>query len=109
MMRTVAPVQKGNDMTLYLVEHKHSAESCPTQNRDMMVMLGQHVSQQTADRFGIKVHADVVHRGEHRMMLILEADQQAKVDEYMRPFAMVGSVDVKEVSTCEEVVRTATC
>ena len=96
-------------MSLYLVEHKHSAETCPTQNRDMMLMLGQHVTQDTADKFGVKIHADVVHPGEHRMMMVLEADSQQPVDEYMQPFTMVGSVDVKEVTTCEQVVATATC
>jgi hypothetical protein len=96
-------------MSLYLVEHKHSAETCPTKNRDMMLMLGQHVTQDTADKFGVKIHADVVHPGEHRMMMVLEADTQKPVDEYMQPFTMVGSVDVKEVTTCEQVVETATC
>jgi hypothetical protein len=96
-------------MALYLVEHRHTAETCPTRNRDMMFMLGKHVSQETADTFGIKIHADVVHRGEHRMMMVLETENPAKVDEYMQPFKMVGSVDVKEVATCEEVVRTETC
>jgi uncharacterized protein with GYD domain len=75
----------------------------------MMLMLGQHVTQDTADKFGIKIHADVVHRGEHRMMMVLEAPGQKPVDEYMQPFGMVGTVDVKEVTTCEEVVRTETC
>jgi hypothetical protein len=96
-------------MPLYLIEHKHSADTCPTKNRDMMLMLGQHVSQETADKFGIKIHADVVHPGEHRMMMVLEAAEQKPVDEYMQPFGMVGTVDVKEVKTCEEVVETSTC
>ena len=96
-------------MALYLIEHKHSAETCPTKNRDMMLMLGKHVSQMTADEFGVKIHADVVHPGEHRMMMVLEAESQEPVDSYMAPFTMVGTVDVKEVVTCEQVVETATC
>ncbi|MEX0750408.1 MAG: DUF3303 family protein [Dehalococcoidia bacterium] len=95
-------------MPLYLTEHKHSAETCPTKNRDMMLMLGQHVTQETADKFGIKIHSDVVIPGEHHMMMVLEADSQKPIDEYMQPFSMVGSVDVKEVHTCEQVVATAT-
>jgi uncharacterized protein with GYD domain len=75
----------------------------------MMLMLGQHVTQDSADKFGVKIHADVVHRGEHRMMMVLEADSQAKVEEYVAPFGQVGTVEVKEVATCEEVVRTETC
>ncbi len=94
---------------LFFVEHTHSAETCPTKNREMMLMLGQHVSQTTADKFGIKIHADVVHPGEHRMNMVLEAPEQSKVDEYMQPFAMVGTVAVKEVHTCEQVVETSVC
>ena len=96
-------------MPLYLVEHRHTAETCPTKNREMMLMLGKHVTQPTADQFGIKIHSDVVHPGEHRMMLVLEAPEQSNVDEYVKPFVMVGTVDVKEVSTCEQVVETAVC
>lgn len=96
-------------MPLYFVEHKHNAETCPTKNREMMMMLGQHVTQANADTFGIKIHADVVHRGEHRMMLVLEAPSQEPVDQFVQPFAMIGSVDVKEVSTCEQVVETSIC
>lgn len=96
-------------MPLFLVEHRHTAETCPTKNREMMLMLGQHVTQASADQFGVKIHTDVVHPGEHRMMMVLEAKDQSPVDSYMAPFKQVGSVDVKEVTTCEQVVETATC
>jgi hypothetical protein len=96
-------------MPLYFVEHTHTAESCPTKDREMMLMLGNHVTQTSADKFGIKIHADVVHPGEHRMMMILEAADQPPVDQFVQPFGMVGTVDVKEVTTCEHVVATATC
>ena len=43
------------------------------------------------------------------MMLVLEAPSQAAVDKYVEPFGMVGTVAVKEVTTCEQVVDTATC
>jgi len=96
-------------MALYLVEHRHTAETCPTKNREMMLMLGKHVTQENADTFDVKIHADVVHPGEHRMMMVLEAPSQEPVDRFVQPFTMVGTVDVKEVTTCEQVVATATC
>lgn len=96
-------------MPLYFVEHAHSAETCPTKDRDTMLMLGQHVTQQNADTFGVTIKSDIVHPGEHRMMMVLEADSREAVDNFVQPFSMAGSVDVKEVTTCEEVVRTATC
>jgi hypothetical protein len=96
-------------MPLYFVEHKHTAETCPTKQPDMMRMLGQHVTQANADTFGIKIHADVVHPGEHWMNMVLEANSQEPVDRFVQPFGMVGTVQVKEVSTCEQVVATAKC
>lgn len=96
-------------MALYFVEHQHSAETCPTRDKNMMLMLGKHVTQPSADQFGVKIHSDVVHPGEHRMMMVLEAPAQSNVDDFVKPFGMVGSVDVKEVVTCETVVETATC
>jgi hypothetical protein len=96
-------------MTLFFVEHTHTAETCPTKNRDMMLQLGQHVTQENADTFGITIKSDIVHPGEHRMMMVLESSSREPVDRFLQPFSMVGSVDVKEVTTCEEVVRTATC
>jgi hypothetical protein len=96
-------------MPLFLVEHTHTAEGCPTKNREMMLMLGKHVMQVTADQFDVKIHSDVVHPGEHRMMMVLESPDQTNVEEYVKPFGMVGTVDVKPVVTCEQVVETATC
>jgi uncharacterized protein with GYD domain len=96
-------------MPLFFVEHQHSADTCPTKDKNMMLMLGKHVTQPSADQFGVKIHSDVVHPGEHRMMMVLEAAAQSNVDDFVKPFGMVGSVDVKEVVTCETVVETATC
>ena len=96
-------------MPLYFVEHTHSADTCPTRDRDMMLMLGDHVTQKNADKFGVKIHADVVHPGEHRMMMVLEAAGQESIEQFVQPFGMVGTVDIKEVTTCEQVVATATC
>jgi uncharacterized protein with GYD domain len=96
-------------MALYLTEHRHTAETCPTKNREMMLMLGQHVSQENADKFGIRILSDIVHPGEHWMNMVLEADDRSRIEEFMKPFGMVGSVSIKEVKTCEEVVASATC
>ena len=96
-------------MSLYFVKHQHTAETCPTQQPDMMKMLGMHVTQMTADKYGITIQSDVVFPREHRMNLVLLAPSEEKVKEYVAPFGMVGSVEVREVSTCDEVVATAKC
>jgi uncharacterized protein with GYD domain len=94
-------------MPLYFVEHKHTDETCPTKNREMMAGLGQLVTQQTADQFGVKIHSDIVHPGEHTMNLVLEADSEDTVAKYVAPFNQVGTVNIKRVTNCEEVVREA--
>lgn len=96
-------------MALYFIEHRHTAETCPTKQPEMLQMLGKHVSQENADKFGIKIQSDVVIPGEHRMHMVLVAPSQEPVDKFMQPFSMVGTVDVKQVSTCDEVVATANC
>lgn len=96
-------------MPLFFVEHQHTIETCPTQQRDMMLMLGQHVSQENAGSYGIRILADVVHPGEHKMNMVLEADSREPVEKFMQPFGMVGTVEIKQVSTCEQVVATSTC
>ena len=63
-------------MALFFVDHSHNADTCPTKNREMMLMLGQHVTQQNADAFGITIRSDIVHPGEHRMMMVLEAESR---------------------------------
>ena len=96
-------------MPLYFVEHRHTAETCPTKQPEMMQMLGKHVSQPNADTYDIRIQADVVHPGEHWMNMVLVAPEQSNVDRFMEPFKMVGTVSVKEVTTCEQVVATAKC
>ncbi|MBI2723726.1 MAG: sulfite oxidase [Chloroflexi bacterium] len=96
-------------MPLYLAEHTHTAETCPTQQPEMMEMLGQHVTQANADKYGITIQSDVVRPGEHRMLMVIVAPSQDKVDEFMQPFGMIGTVSVLEVRTCEQVVATARC
>ena len=96
-------------MPLYLADHHHTAETCPTQQPEMMAMLGRHVSQENASKFGITIQSDVVVPGEHHLMMVLAAPSQEPVDKFMQPFSMVGTVQVTEVRTCEQVVATARC
>ncbi len=96
-------------MALYLVNHQHREEVCPTGNVEMMMALGQHVTPENASKFGVKIHADVVIPGTHHLVMVLEADSPDKVTNFMLPFLQVGSVSLQEVKTCEEVVRTRKC
>ncbi|MCS6908583.1 MAG: DUF3303 family protein [Anaerolineales bacterium] len=96
-------------MTLYFVRHQHAPDQCPAKDPQMGSMLLQHLSSEQANRFGIHVHGDAVLDGAHTLVLILEADSQAKVEEYLQPFKQVGLVEVFPASPCERVIERRGC
>lgn len=96
-------------MSLYFVQHKHDAETCPARDPEQGNMLLQHLEAKNAKQFGVKLHADAVIDGEHTFNLILEADDEEKVSQFMRPFKMAGSVDISPASHCETVVEREGC
>ena len=96
-------------MSLFVVHHKHPAETCPAGHPQMGPMLVQHVSPQNAGGFGVTVHSDAVIDGQHTFYLILEAADEGKVKEFMAPFYQAGSVDIWPASSCERVVERGKC
>ena len=96
-------------MSLFVVEHRHSAETCPAGDPQIAPMLLQHLSKTNASQYGIEIHGEAVVDGAHRLFLILDGEDRDHVDEFMAPFAMAGSVEVLEASPCEAVVARAAC
>jgi len=96
-------------MSLFLVKHQHPAEACPAGHPQMGPKLLVHLSEPSAESFGVQIHAEAVVDGEHTFYLILSADQAEQVERFMTPFAQAGSVEVKPASYCEQVVARAVC
>lgn len=96
-------------MSLYFVRHQHDAETCPAKDPQMGQMLVQHVSKANARKFGVGLIGDAVLDGQHTFVLILEAEDQAYIEQFMQPFAIAGSVEIFPASTCETVVERAGC
>ncbi len=96
-------------MSLYFVRHQHTAETCPAKNPEMGQMLLQHLSKANARKFGIELHGEAVLDGQHTLVLILEADQEESVEQFMTPFRQAGSVEIVPASLCEAVVERAGC
>jgi hypothetical protein len=96
-------------MSLYFVRHQHSAETCPAKDPNMGAMLLSHISPQNARKFGIDVQGDAVLDNQHTFVLILEAGDQAQIENFMQPFKMAGPVEIWPASRCEEVVERAGC
>ena len=96
-------------MSLFVVQHKHSPETCPAGDPKMGAMLVQHVSPANAVTFGITMLGDAVVDGQHTFYLILNADHEENVKEFMKPFYMAGTVEIWPASSCEQVVERAKC
>ena len=93
-------------MALFLIQHNHTQETCPTRNPDMVRALRAHVTQENAKQLGVNLLADWVYEPEHTVVLIVEADDQGKAESFAAPFRQVGAVTVKAGETCEQVART---
>jgi hypothetical protein len=96
-------------MSLFVVKHQHSAETCPAGNSQMAPFLVQHVSPPNAAEQGVTIHGEAVVDGGHTLYLIVDSDNQATVESYMTPFTQVGTVEVLPSSTCEQVVARSAC
>jgi len=96
-------------MSLYFVRHQHSSETCPSKNPEMGAMLVSHLSPMNARKFGIRIEGDAVLDNQHTLVMIVDADRQEQVDDFMQPFKMAGPVEVWPASTCEVVVDRGGC
>ena len=68
-----------------------------------------HLSEPSAESFGVTIQGEAVVDGAHTLYLILSADEPEQVERFMTPFAQAGSVEVKPASYCEQVVARAVC
>lgn len=96
-------------MALFVVQHEHSPETCPAGHPEMGPALVKHVSPTNAAQFGVTVLADAVLDGKHTFNLILEAESEDRIREFMAPFSQAGNVDIYPASSCEQVVNRAQC
>ena len=96
-------------MSLFVVKHQHSAETCPAGHPQMGPMLVQHVSPMNAEQFGVTMHADAVIDGRHTFYLIVDAPDEDNVKDFMAPFYQAGSVEIMPASSCEVVVERGKC
>jgi hypothetical protein len=96
-------------MSLFVVQHKHAPESCPAGDPQMGPMLLKHIAPPNAGSFGITVEGEAVVDGQHTLYMVLTAGDEAKVRDFMAPFAQMGSVEVWPASHCERVVERGKC
>lgn len=94
-------------MALFVVQHTHTAETCPASDKEMAPMLLEILA--AAPQAGVTILAEAVVDGEHELNLIVEAAQPSAVEEFMAPFGQMGTVSVRAASRCEKVVERGAC
>jgi hypothetical protein len=96
-------------MSLFYVHHQHQAETCPARDPQMGNQLLRHINPVNAIQSGVRIMSDAVLDGEHTFVLILEASDESVVRNFMQPFTMAGTLEIKPASHCETVVERAGC
>jgi DMSO/TMAO reductase YedYZ molybdopterin-dependent catalytic subunit len=94
---------------LFVVRHWHAAHRCPAADPDAGAILLNHLSRAVARNHGIEIRAEAVVRERHSLFFIVAAADEARVREFMKPFARAGSVEVSRAATCAQVVATGGC
>jgi hypothetical protein len=92
-------------MPLFLIEHRHTEETCPTHNLDLVRALRSHVTPENAETFGVKLLADWVNEPDHHVVLVVDSPTLAEAGTFASPFGQVGSVEVTLGLTCEAVAK----
>lgn len=96
-------------MPLFVARHQHGADHCPAKDPAAGQMLLQHLSAANAQANGITIHSEAVLDGQHTLYLIAEAGDQARLEQFLQPFAMAGSVEVWPASNCAAIVERGGC
>jgi hypothetical protein len=95
-------------MPLFVVTHRHAAESCPPSVESAAQLLS-HVSASNAARYGVTLLAEALIDWEHRLLLILEASDRAKVERFLAFFVRFGSVAILPASSSETAIARGAC
>jgi DMSO/TMAO reductase YedYZ molybdopterin-dependent catalytic subunit len=96
-------------MSLFVVRHQHDAERCPATDPYVGAGLLNYLSRPNVKEHGLEIQGEAVVQGEHTFYMIVESSDADRVREFMKPFAMAGSVDVYPASTCAGVVASGGC
>lgn len=96
-------------MPLFIVRHQHAAAQCPAADPYAGAGLLNYLSRPNVRKLGVKIQGEAVVRGEHTLFLIVDADEESRVRDFMQPFQAAGTVDIYPASTCAGVVASGGC
>jgi DMSO/TMAO reductase YedYZ molybdopterin-dependent catalytic subunit len=96
-------------MSLFIVRHEHEPDHCPANDPYVGAMLLNHLSRPNVRQHGVEIKGEAVVRGEHALYMIVEADAEDDLRQFLQPFGEAGTVDVFPASTCARVVASGGC
>jgi len=96
-------------MPLFILHHLHDSERCPATDPYLGSALLNHLSRANARQQGIQIHGEAAVDGEHSLYLIVEALDEPRVRDFMKPFEAFGRVNVYPASSCAKVVASGGC
>jgi hypothetical protein len=64
------------------------------------MMEGLVLGEERLKQLGVKIVEDCKVKGEHRLLILVDAPARQNVEEYAEPFKMVGSTEVHDLTTC---------
>ena len=94
-------------MSVFVVQHKHDAATCPAGNPQVAPQLLKLLA--SAPQQGVTILAEAVVDAGHELDLIVDAADSGTVERFMGPFGQMGSVSVRAASHCEKVVERGSC
>ena len=96
-------------MPVFSVTMKHTPESCPMFNEDVLKKFKELVGkrEQVAKKHEIKVLSAYTSTIDHLVLYIVEAPSQQAVESYFTEigFAFWNNIDIRQVRPVEDVVK----
>ncbi len=96
-------------MPLFILLHQHDSERCPAKDPYRGSALLNHLSPASVHQQGVQIHAEAVVEGKHSLYLIVDAPDERRVRDFIKPFEACGTVNVYPASSCAKVVASGGC
>jgi len=97
-------------MPIYMVDMKHSVESCPVYNEDTKKKLRElsRRREENAVKHQINILSAVFSQLEHFIVYIVEAPNYKEVERYLRDvgFSFYNNIEIREVELMEDALKT---
>ena len=89
----------------FVVTQMHAPADCPSDEPEVLEKLGHAFSEREAVKKGVRLLGAYIAPLEHTFFFILEAGSLAKVTDFLRPAAKLGTAKVTPVDDFQKVVR----